>query len=466
MSRKHINRRKFIGQASCAAVGYTTLFSTLLNLKAANAAAMANSATFLNNDYRAMVCIMLGGGNDSFNMLMPKGNPEWGEYAVTRSNLAIPQNDIRQIYPNTSDGREYGVHPAMPEVQQLFNDSKLAFVTNVGTLVEPTTINQFWNESVQLPLGLLSHSDQSAHWQTALPQARTATGWGGKIADLIGDMNTNQNISMNISLNGSNVFQTGNNAVEYVIDPYEGSIGIWGYGEQWSFNEMRTQAIDEMLARNYQDIFKETYKDVVENSRDAHLEFSAALNTLNPFQTQFTDDPWGLSERFHMIAKIIAVRDILGMSRQTFYIDFGGWDHHDEVLNAQDEMLGILSKALNEFRLALEEINMFDCVTTFTISDFARTLTSNGNGTDHGWGGNCLVMGGSVNGKEIYGDYPVLALNSNLDIGGGVLIPTLSADQYFREISNWFGVSGTDMPIILPNIGNFSATPIGFMQTI
>jgi uncharacterized protein (DUF1501 family) len=469
MSKKQLNRRKFLKQSSCAAVGYTTLFSTLLNLKGLNAAAMANSSTLISGDYKAMVCILLGGGNDSFNMLIPRGNPEYAEYGSTRTNLAIPQNQILPIYPNTGDGREFGVHPAMPEVQTLFNSGKAAFLTNVGTLVEPTNINQFYNNSVSLPLGLLSHSDQVKHWQTAFPQARVANGWGGKIGDLLGDMNANQNISMNISLNGSNTFQNGANTIEYAIHPVNGSIGITGYQGEWQFNNMRTAAIDNMVDHNYQDMFMDSYKNTIRNARDAHLQFSSAIEGVTSFNTQFSGDEWELSESMEMIAKVIASRNVLGFSRQTFFIHFGGWDHHDEVLNSQDEMLGVLSNALGEFNSVMEELNVSDCVTVFTISDFARTLTSNGNGTDHGWGGNCLVTGGALNGKNIYGTYPSLALGNNLDIGGGVLIPTTSADEYFAELAMWFGVSNSELSTILPNIGNFYNTgsgtpPVGFMQ--
>lgn len=468
MSKNHknkMNRRKFMGTASCAAVGYTSLFSSLINLKSLNAAAIANSTTMQGNDYKAIVCLALGGGIDSYNVLVPRGNTEYNEYANTRSNQAIPQADLLPITPNTSDGRQYGLHPALTNIKSMFDQGDAAFVANVGSLVEPITKTQYMNGGVQLPLGLYSHADQFMHWQTSLPQSRSAVGWGGKIADLIGDMNSNQIISMNISLGGSNVFQSGNDSVEYSINPYNGSYGIDGYGHSWQFSQLQTAAIDNMIDAQYQDAFKKTFMDVVKTGRDGHAQFSAAIDGVNPFATTFTNND--ISQSFHMVAKTIAARSALGMSRQIFFIEYGGWDHHDEVLVNMQQMLSEVDTAVGEFYNALGELNMKDKVTTFSMSEFARTLTSNGNGTDHAWGGNSMVLGGAVNGKDIYGTYPSLALNGPDEIGGGVIIPKVSADEYFAELASWYGVMDSDLPLILPNIGNFytpgNGGPIGFL---
>ncbi|HLF64417.1 MAG TPA: DUF1501 domain-containing protein [Saprospiraceae bacterium] len=467
---KGLSRRNFIGQASCAAVGYSTLLSSLVNLKAINAAAFANSSVNDGDDYKALVCFMQSGGNDSFQMLLARSAAEYAEYASTRSNLAIPQNEILPIYPVTPDGREFGVHPSMAQVQQLFNDRKLAFISNIGTLIDHTDPTDYYSYQ-GLPLGLYSHADQIQQWQTGLPHVRAAQGWGGKVADLIHDMNLNQDISMNVSLAGTNIFQTGQSTIEYALDPYNGSIGIYGYGptETWDvFNILRTQAIDNMLEQEYQDMFKKTYVDVVRKSRDANLLFQGALEAVPELQTQFTDNY--VSQSFHMVARTMAARQALGMKRQIFFIDFGGWDHHDEVLQNQLEMLGIVSTALNEFNTALEELNLSECVTTFTMSEFSRTLTSNGNGTDHAWGANVMVMGGKVRGGEIFGQFPSLATNGPRVVSDGVLIPTTSTDEYFAEMAMWFGVPKSDLTTIFPNLGNFydigsSNNPIGFLTT-
>ena len=463
----NISRRKFLGQ-SCAAVGYTTLFSSLINLKAMASAAMDNSMLIpLNGDYKAMVCLMLAGGNDSFNMLMPKGDTEYSEYATTRSNLAIPQNDIIQINPNTTDGRTFGLHPAMPDVQQLFESGDLGFLCNVGTLIEPSTKTDIIDGVVQTPLGLFSHSDQIQQWQTGRPHERTNVGWGGRIADLVQSMNSNTNISMNISLQGSNVFQRGDQIIPYAISPY-GSVGINGYGGQNGFDQLRTEALNDIMDRNYQDVFKNAYINTIKTSNDASQEFQAAIDGVTEFITPHPEYN-NLADQLRMVAKSIAARDTLGFSRQIFFVQVGGWDHHDELLIAQSAKLNQVNTALKYFSDLMNEINTNDCVTTFSISDFARTLTSNGNGTDHAWGGNALFMGGAVNGKELYGDYPTLALGSDIDLQDGVMIPTTPADLYMAELALWFGVSPSDLDLILPNLSNFYDTssgeaPIGFMN--
>ena len=413
-----------------------------------------------------MVCILLAGGNDSYNMLVPIDDDAYHAYTITRSNLAIPKSSLLGLTPTVANQPELAIHPSMPEVQQLFNEGQLAFVANVGTLIEPVTKPQVYTESATLPLGLLSHADQIQQWQTSIPQSRSALGWGGKMADLLQSMNANQNISMNISLSGRNVFQSGNQTAEYTIRPFgNGSIGIQGYQGEGAIDQIRTTAVKSLLEKQYTDIFTQTYADVVKNAQGSHELFSSAVANVGlstPFSNSY------LSQSLQMVARTIAARETLNVNRQTFFITFGGWDHHDEVLNNQARMLTVVSKALHEFNTAMEELGMANQVTTFTISDFARTLTSNGNGTDHAWGGNTLVMGGDVNGGQVHGTYPSLALNSDLDIGNGVLIPTLSTDEYFAELAQWFGVSNGDLTDIFPNLSNFYTPgvlpPIGFMN--
>ena len=462
------SRRKFLGQ-SCAALGYTTLFSSLINLRAMAAAAADNSTTVASGNYKALVCLMLAGGNDSFNMLMPKGDNEYAEYALTRSNLAIAQNDIRQINPITNDGRIFGVHPGMADMQQLFEMGNLAFACNVGTLIEPSTKTQILDGVVQTPLGLFSHADQIQQWQTGRPHERSTIGWGGRIADLIQSTNTNQNISMNISLQGSNVFQQGNEIIPYAISP-NGSVGLNGYGEQNIFDQLRTDAIDSMLDRDYQDVYKNTYRNTIKSSNNASVEFQAGIDAVNDFTTPHPESN-PLAEQLRMVAKTIAARDTLSFQRQIFFVQLGGWDHHDELLINHTNHLTLVNDAVKYFSDLMDELDTQDCVTTYSLSDFGRTLTSNGNGTDHAWGGNAFMMGGAVNGQEFYGDYPTLALNSDLDLNNGVLVPTTAADMYIAELALWFGVAPSDLSMILPNISNFYDTssgisPLGFMNML
>ncbi len=483
MVKNNISRRNFLGQASCAAIGSTTIFSTLFNLKTVNAAASFNSS--INNnaeDYKALVCILNSGGIDSFNMLVPRSTAAYNQYAATRSNMALAQGALRPINPLNADpqGRQFGFHPSMVHMQNLFETGKLAFINNVGTLIQPITKAQFYAGTVPSPLGLYSHSDQQLQWQTGIPHERTAIGWGGKIADLLISANPNQTISMNISLSGSNIFQTGENTVEYSLDPESGSLGIIDYNNQdWVLHTMKRAAIDGMVNPTYKNVFKNTYRKTIKTAIDGNEMLSAILDNPPTFNVPFITQDNNFGASLQQIARTIAGRSELNVKRQIFFVDIGGWDMHDELLNAQAEGLTIVDNALHQFNAAMEQLGVSDKVTVFSLSEFSRTLTSNGNGTDHAWGGNVFVMGGAVNGRRLYGQYPSLALtnyNSNpsldtnpLEVGGGSLIPTTSADQYFAEIALWYGVPASDLVMLFPNIGNFynpmsGVPPIGFLD--
>jgi len=464
---KYKSRRQFIKEFGLGALGVTTATS-ITQLKAINAAYLNNSDNLLNNDYKAIVCFFLAGGNDSYNMLVPRGNPEYDEYAVTRSDLAIAQNELLPITPVTSDGRQYGLNPAMTNVQQLFNTGKVSFINNVGSLIEPTTKASYGNDNYPAPLGLFSHSDQLKNCQTGLPHVRTQFGWGGRMADLVNSMNSNEKISMNISLAGTNIFQYGQTLVEFAIDPYDGSPGVIGYDPLADgFNGARTEGIDLLLGTDHSDMYKKQYTDLLKRSLEGSLEFRAAMDQIGNLNTFFSNNR--ISQSFKRITEVIMARDILGFRRQIFFVRMGGWDLHGELIESHERNLKVLDSALSEFANGLEEIGMFDAVTTFTISDFGRTLTSNGNGSDHAWGGNALVMGGDVKGGDLYGNYPSLALGSSWEVHNGVLIPSTSNDSYFAELALWFGVSPSELSTLFPNIGNFYDTgsgsaPLGFMN--
>lgn len=443
--------------------------SSLLSLNKLNAAAGSALNLSASNDYRALVCVLLAGGNDSYNMLVPRGDGEYATYATTRSNLALPQESILPLSQSLQTGLDLGIHPSMPEIKQLYDQQKVSFIANVGTLVEPTTRDQINNQQVRLPVGLFSHSDQAMQWQTSVPQDREALGWGGKMADLLTSMNENDNISMNISLSGNNVFQVGQETVQYTINPAAGGAEtIFGYNGPGVFEQIQTSVIDNLLEQQYQNIFQQTYANTINTGLRANEEFANAIAGVPPLSTPFNANN-ELSVNLNMIARTIAARDTLQFRRQVFFVVVGDWDHHDELTNAHAASLTQVSQAFGEFQVALAELGVEDCVTTFSISDFARTLTSNGNGTDHGWGGNAMVMGGAVNGGEVFGLYPDLAIQSSLDVGDGVLIPTTSTDEYFAELALWMGVSPNDLSAVLPNIGNFYSPgspelPIGFMN--
>ncbi|MFT4567704.1 MAG: hypothetical protein ACI9FN_002671, partial [Saprospiraceae bacterium] len=465
--RNHISRRRFMGQTGCGAMASTTLFSTLLNLKALGAAAMSDSSVIGSGDYKAMVCIYLGGGNDSYNMLMPTqadggSMSEYNAYAGIRNEIAIPHAAMTAVNPisgaNTilnplnTGSRNFGLHPSMPRLAQLFNSGKAAFVSNVGTLIEPLTVNEFWNESKRVPLGLLSHSDQTQQWMTALPHERAGIGWGGRISDMVNDMNTNPSLAMGISMAGTNIFQTGGSTNSYSMNGYASILnedgtpntplrGIFGYDDDWALMQTRTGAIDNMLDKTYSDIYENTYANLTKGGRDGWKAFDSAMRNTQ-MNTSFRGGVEGSyfeTNSLGWVAKMIGAREELGYKRQTFFVSMGGWDHHDEVLDAQEAGLNEVDFAINQFQEALKEdgIDAEDCVVTFLISDFARTLGSNGNGTDHAWGGNMAVVGGPVKGQRIYGTYPETLdpSNNDYDLGGGIVMPTTSADVYFAEIA-------------------------------
>ena len=270
---------------------------------------------------------------------------------------------------------------------------------------------------------------------------------------------------MNISLGGNNIFQRGNSVVEYAINN-AGGVSILGYGGGDPFLQLMTQDVNSLLNKQYQDLFKDTYTGVLKRSIQSNEIFNTAIDAVPDFVTQFS--PTNLSQDLRMVAQTIAARDTLGFKRQIFFVQIGGFDNHDELLNNQNALLNTVNNGMSEFYQAMEELSLTDCVTVYTISDFARTLTSNGNGTDHAWGGNAMVLGGAVNGKRMYGQYPDIVLGNNLEIGGGVFIPTTSSDCYFAELALWFGISPHDLALVLPNIENFYNTssgepPLGFL---
>jgi len=448
MSNKY-SRRKFIGSVPCFALGSSTLYSSLINLK--SMANLVSSNAFCGDDYRALVCVLLRGGNDSYNMLIPRSNNEYNEYAQVRTNQAIPQADILPIDPITSDGREFGLHPSMTGLQALFQNGNAAFISNVGTLVEPVTKDDVLSEK-NVPLGLYSHSDQVMHWQTALPQDRSSQGWGGRMADILNSVNTNNDVSMNISLAGNNIFQRGDTVLEYAINNDEGGVAIAGWDLPLPFFNILRSDISDSINKDYEDLFKNSYNGTLNRSIESTELFNSAIAGVT-IDTPFSNDK--LSQDMAMVAKTMKARDTLGSKRQIFFLEIGGFDNHDELLDNHAALMANVDRAFSQFYQATEELGISECVTTFTISDFSRTLLSNGNGTDHAWGGNAIVMGGAVKGKDMYGTYPSLALQTSLEVGGGVLIPTTSADLYFAELALWFGISPNDLNLILPNLGNF-----------
>ncbi len=488
-----MNRRNFIKHASCGAMGSATLLSSLTSLGALNGLVNTTDPNATGEDYKALVCILFAGGMDSYNMLVPRGTTVGGdngfnEYKTLRTDLAfyaatdlLPLNNtLCSPFRNTPcEYQSYGIHPGMVGMQSLFNTGKMAMIANIGTLVEPLASKAEYNSGLKkLPLGIYSHSDQIMQWQTSVPQSRDALGVGGRIADLLNANNTNSEISMNISLSGKNVFQRGSDIAEYTIsdnvDP--NSIGITSYPSWYSnsgfMNELRSSTVDSLVSSVYSNLLQKTYNITGKKSLASFEVFKNALKRIPATSTIFAGD--SLSKSLQAISKVISVRQQLGAKRQIFFVTYGGWDMHDNLVSGLAGRLPIVSAAMKSFYDSTVELGISDKITTFTISDFARTLTSNGQGSDHAWGGNNMIMGGAVNGSKIYGAFPKMnTLSSNLKnvSDRGNFIPTVSTDEMYAELALWYGVSPSDLCYILPNIGNFysssSATttkPIGFMD--
>ncbi|HYF35265.1 MAG TPA: DUF1501 domain-containing protein [Prosthecobacter sp.] len=461
-----MNRRQFLRRSLCGGMGGIPLLNTLLNLKLAGSIAAAEPS---GSDYRALVCLFFPGGLDSYNMLAPRGAAEYAEYSAIRRDLALPRESLLPITPLQTAGLDLGLHPGMTEVQSLFGEGKAAFLANVGTLVEPVTRIGYEQGGAGLPLGLFSHADQIEQWQTSMPDLRSARGWAGRAADVLSSLNTLQTVSMNISLSGSNVWQSGQHIVEYSVGP-NGASGLLGHDPaaagQGSLTGIRTRAVNAQLSATYGHLLTQAFQDKKLQTMGADTLFNSATNVTLPSSVTW---PSGyLSGLLQMVARAIAGHGSLGHTRQTFFVQYGSWDHHDEVLNNMAGQIPGFSATVGAFYRTLEALGLQDQVTLFTASDFARTLTSNGEGSDHAWGGNHLVVGGAVRGGRIYGQYPSLYPDNPLDVGRGRLIPTLSVDEYFAELALWLGVPRSSLPLVLPNIGRFyntagSSAPVGFL---
>ncbi len=471
------SRREFLGSACCSAVGATGLLSALGSLRLMAAAANpANGpqadaparAGAVAPDYKALVCLFLNGGNDANNLIVPTGSG-YAAYASARTNLALPQTGLLPLSPKTSDGRSWALHPSVAELHSLFGSGKAALLANAGTLVYPTSKAQYTARSVPLPPQLFSHSDQQVQWQHSVPDKPTQTGWGGRIADLLNAFNSSEQISMSISLAGKNTFQVGNNVAQYAIGT--------GGASTLSGSTSSATSLDGIRFRAQKDLFGQANNSLLEaafGSTTGEAIVSAdLLNTVlaasTAIATPFPNTTAG--NQLRMAARLIAASPTLSLKRQVFFVQLGGWDTHAAQLanaapttGAHAGLLDQISKAVDAFYKATVELGVANQVTTFTASDFGRTFRSNGDGSDHGWGSHHFIVGGAVNGGDIYGRMPTLTINGPDDTGLGRWIPTTSVDEYAATLATWFGVSPTDLPIVLPNIGRVAKPGLGFLH--
>ena len=442
-----MNRRNFLKASVAAGVGFAG--GMPLRLLASGS-----------GDYRCLVNIFLFGGNDAFNMVVPSSTAEYNAYESSRQNLAVPRDNLLGIAPEISDGVTYGLHPAMSGLQGLFEQGDAAIIANVGPLIEPTTLDQFENDLVQVPPQLFSHNDQQDQWQTLKGTSSTTSGWGGRMADLLVTETADQLLPVNIATGFSTSFQSGEVTNSYTINE-DGAETYGVFDDDAGIGDERREVFIRHLDRGFSNLHAQALVDVHRRALSLSDRVSEALDGAPPLMTVFPQS--SLGRQLHTIARMLAVKSEFDACRQLFFATSGGFDTHDNQNQNQPGLLANVSDCLVSFNEAMVELGLTDQVVTFTQSDFGRTLTSNGDGTDHGWGSHQLVMGGPVIGRRIYGAMPILEIGGELDVTGGRIIPTLSADQYAATIARWFGVADPDLSVVAPHLDNFAVRDIGFL---
>jgi len=411
-------------------------------------------------DYKALVCLFLQGGNDATNLLIPADGANYAGYAKARAELAVGQSSLLAMVPKKySDGRSYALHPAARELQSLFASGKLAFLANVGTLVQPTTLAQY-NLGKALPPQLFSHYDQVTQWQSSIPDKPFTTGWGGRLADILNALNSNNQISMAISLSGANSFQIGEQVTGYSVN--SGGVTLLRDQPSAGFSPAPLYPVQKaILGGSSSNLLGAAFANTTLSALNNNEVLGGVLATAPALNTVFPGTPTGAN--LSMIAKLISVAPALGLKRQIFFVQLGGFDSHHGQIDEHGPLLAETSAAMKAFYDATAEMGVANQVTTFTASDFGRTYIPNSGGTDHGWGNHQMIMGGAVSGGDIYGTMPSLTVGADDDTGRGRWIPSTSVDEYNATLATWFGVSQSNLATVLPNIGRFAKPNLGFM---
>lgn len=433
-----------------------------MNLAALSEAAAASSSVSAVNDYKALVCVFMYGGNDYANTLIPFDAPSHAAYNSFRSNLAIdlPFLSDTVLKPATplANSRQFALAPELSSWIPLFDAAQMSVILNVGTLVQPTTKAQFTSASVPLPPKLFSHNDQQSYWQSSYPEGATS-GWGGRIGDLFQSSNSKAAFTC-IGLGGNAVYLTGKYTSQYQLST-TGSVQINGIKSALFGSSACQAALSQLIVSPSSHMLEQEYVKTTARSIEAHDQVSAALSQINPLTTQFPINN-SLSDQLQVVAKLIAARNSLGVKRQVFFVSLGGFDNHTGLTKYHPGLMQLVGDAMSTFYKATVELGVSQQVTSFTASDFGRTLLSNSDGSDHGWGSMHFVMGGAVKGQKFIGTPPVIANSGPDDVGQGRLIPTIAVDQVASTLATWFGVSAQDQLSILPNLKNFSQKDLGF----
>ncbi len=430
---------------------------TLSSLGAASALShIARAQTA--GDYKALVCIFLFGGNDANNMLVPNDTASYANYQKIRQNLALSQASLVSIHDPATNAT-YGLHPSFAPIAPLYNTSKrLAILANVGTLLQsvPRASNGLPQlNAVKLPVNLYSHSDQQNEWQNGIPQGGASTGWGGRLADKVVGLSSSV-VPPAITLAGNTIQLIGQTT-------QPSSVNTTSFGLVAPAADPGSAALQSLLGLSSGATLVQAAQTSLKDAVSVAQAVDAAINGSTNLGVTFPNSDIG--SQLSQVAKLIQVRSSLGAARQIFFCSQGGYDTHSNQLAQQVTLLGNLANALAAFDQAMGALNVQNNVTTFTESDFGRTFQPNGNaGTDHGWGSHALIMGGAVNGGNIYGTYPNLALSGPDDSGDrGTWVPSVSQDQYTATLAKWFGLAQADMDYVFPNLKNFGYQSPAFL---
>jgi len=473
-------RREFLrrtGQATLT--GLATPW--LLNLSA-----MGEAAAFAATDYKALVCVFLFGGNDYANTVVAYDDASYAKYAAIRSagsggtNGMVLDKDALAgtlLKPATAlpQGRQFALNPAMKGLANLFNAGKAAVQLNVGPLIVPLTRDQYNSSNrvkYPLPPKLFSHNDQQSVWQSSSPEGSTI-GWGGKLGDLALSNNSDSLFTC-ISLSGNNVLLAGDSALQYQCST-SGAIAVRNLTNNFFYQTEIKNAFAAMLQQPRKHVLENEYNTVMKRGITAQAKVAQGLSTVQ-LQTAFPSAN-ALGNQLKMVAQLIGARSSLGVKRQVFMVSLGGFDLHDYLNTKHAPLLQQIDEALSAFYQATVELGVADKVTAFTASDFGRTLASNGDGSDHGWGSHHLMVGGAVKGAAFYGTAPPVSITDTMapddqwHVGQGRLLPSTSVDQYAATLAKWFGVADSEMGSLLPNLKNFGVaagrpdypTNLGFM---
>lgn len=429
------------------------LFASLL--------ASGNAAAQTATDYKALVVMLQQGGNDQSNTVIPRSGSQYSSYQSARPSLAIASSRILPITPNNWTGPEIGFGPQLAGLKTLFEQGRAGVVANVGPLVQPLTKAEYTSGSKPLPFQLFSHSDQQRAWETGYADKDSRTGWLGRLGDLTaGSFNAGSKVSVCMSISGNNLIQAGDSTQQYQLNS-AGPVRIEQLGNLYG-SSVGAAALRTMLTQNRWHTFEQTYNNICTRAITSGEVVTSALAAQGAaLTTKFPET--GLGAQAKMVAQMIRVRGTLGHRRQIFFIQTGGWDMHDALLETHEAKLTELDGALSALYAATVEMGVSQSVTTFTASDFGRALQFNGRGSDHGWGGHHFVIGGAVQGKRIYGSWPTVALNGPEDAGQGRLIPTTSLEEYSATLCRWFGADSAGLATIAPNLGRFANPNLGFL---